>query len=186
MCKCDDITKPFVLIYERRLETQHRKEVKSMTEQEFTRLFGMYRRLVYHVAYCNIGDAAEAEDISQEVFLKLYTRPPAYDEDVQVKSWLIRVTVNRCRDVRRSLWFRLTDHTEDEPVIQPPSDTNELLEAVMSLSPKLRCVMYMYYYEDYPVKEIATLLGIKETAVTSRLMRGRAELKKLIEKEELL
>ena len=108
-----------------------------MTEQEFTRLFGLYRRLVYHVAYCNIGDAAEAEDISQEVFLKLYTRPPAYDEDVQVKSWLIRVTVNRCRDVRRTLRFRLTEHTEEEPIAPPPSETNELLEAVMSLSPKI-------------------------------------------------
>ena len=156
-----------------------------MTEQEFTRLFGMYRKLVYHVAYCNIGDAAEAEDISQEVFLKLFTKPPHYDEDTQVKAWLVRVAVNRCRDVRRSLHFRLREDTEEEPVAPPPAE-NSLLQAVMSLSPKLRCVMYMYYYEGYSTKEIADILGIKETAVTSRLMRGRKELKKLIEKEELL
>lgn len=156
-----------------------------MTEQEFTRLFGMYRKLVYHVAYCNIGDAAEAEDISQEVFLKLFTRPPVYSEDVQVKSWLIRVTVNRCRDIRRSLRFRLTEHTDEEPTATAPDEGSSLLDTVMLLSPKLRCVMYMYYYEDCPVKEIAAVLGIKESAVTSRLMRGRAELKKLLEQEEL-
>ena len=157
-----------------------------MTEQEFTRLFGLYRRLVYHVAYCNISNAAEAEDISQEVFLKLYTKPPLYEEDSQVKAWLVRVTVNKCRDVRRSLSFRLTEHTEAEPESPPPNEDSPLLEAVMSLSPKIRCVMYMYYYEGYSVKETAKLLGIKDTAVTSRLMRGRRELKKLIEKEELL
>lgn len=156
-----------------------------MTEQEFTRLFGMYRGLVFRVAYCNIGDAAEAEDISQEVFLKLFTKPPIYTEDSQVKGWLVRVTVNRCRDVRRSLHFRMTEHTEEEPVAPPPAENN-LLQTVMSLSPKLRCVMYMYYYEGYSAREIAKLLGIKETAVTSRLMRGRKELKKLIEKEELI
>ena len=157
-----------------------------MTEQEFSRLFGLYRKLVYHVAYCNIGDAAEAEDISQEVFLKLFTKPPFYEEDSQVKAWLVRVTINRCRDVRRSLHFRLTEHTEEEPTAPPPTESNGLLDTVMSLSPKIRCVMYMYYYEGYSVKETAKLLGIKETAVTSRLMRGRKELKKLIEKEELL
>lgn len=157
-----------------------------MTEQEFTRLFGIYRGLVFRVAYCNIGDRAEAEDISQEVFLKLFTKPPLYEEDSQVKAWLVRVTINRCHDVRRSLHFRLTEHTEEEPISPPPTENSGLLEAVMSLSPKIRCVMYMYYYEGYPTKEIARLLGIKETAVTSRLMRGRRELKKLIEKEELL
>ena len=157
-----------------------------MTEQEFIRLFGMYRRLVFHVACCNIGDIAEAEDITQEVFLRLYTKPPSYTEDAQVKGWLIRVAVNRCRDLRRSAAFRLRSHAEEEPTSPPPDEGSGLLEQVMSLSPKLRCVMYMHYYEEYSVKEIAKLLGITQTAVTSRLMRGRAELKRLIEKEKLL
>lgn len=157
-----------------------------MTEQEFTRLFSLYRGCIYRICLCNMRNAADADDITQDTFLKLYTKAPAFRSDEQAKAWLIRVAVNGCRDIMKSLRFRLSEPI-DEGLELPREKREEgrLLSVVMELKPKLRTVMYMYYYEEYSVKEIAGLLKLKETAVTSRLMRGREQLKQLIEREGL-
>lgn len=153
-----------------------------MTEQEFTRLFTMYRSGIYRLAYCSLRDPADADDVTQDVFLRLYTKAPELSSDEDVKAWLIRVTINRCRDSLRSMRRKATEPITDI-LCTADAEEHRLLSIVMQLSPKLRTVMYMYYYEEYSIKEIAKLLGIKETAVSSRLMRGRDKLRQLIEKE---
>lgn len=155
-----------------------------MNDEEFTRLFGLYRSSVYRISYCQLRNRADAEDVTQEVFLRLYISPPEYTEDAQARAWLIRVAINRCRDLLRSRRYRQYEELSEEiPAVSP--EEQRLLSVIGQLKPKLRCVMYMYYYEEYTVKEIAALLKITQTAVTSRLMRGRAELKALLEKEGL-
>ena len=155
-----------------------------MTEDELVRLFGLYRAGVYRISYCQLRNAADAEDVTQEVFIRLYTSPPRYTEDAQVKAWLMRVAVNRCRDLLRTDRSRQHEELSDELPAASPEE-QRLLSVIGQLRPKLRSVMYMHYYEDYSVREIAALLKITQTAVTSRLMRGRAELKALLEKEGL-
>lgn len=158
-----------------------------MSEEEFTRLFLLYRVSIYRICLCSLKDPSEAEDVTQEVFLKLYTKAPVLSSDEQVKAWLIRVAVNACRDVFRSARYRLTEPI-DENIGGTPADNteeNRLLTIITQLKPKIRTVMYMYYYEEYSVREISELLGISETAVSSRLQRGREQLKALIEKEGL-
>jgi len=153
-------------------------------EEEFTRLFGIYRLSVYRIAYCQLRNAADAEDVTQEVFLKLYTSPPRYADDAQAKAWLIRVAINRCRDLQRSRRYRQYEELSEELAASAPEE-ERLLAVIGQLKPKLRCVMFMYYYEEYSVKEIAALLKVTQSAVTTRLMRGRTELRALLEKEGL-
>ncbi len=156
-----------------------------MTEQEFSRLAGLYRTSVYRAAYCYTKNSADAEDITQEAFFRLFTAGTEFETDEKAKAWLIRTAINRCKDLRKSLRYRLTVQ-EDEAAGAVCSDEkaeDSLMPLIMKLKPKSRCVLYMYYYEEYSVKEIAGLLGEKKTTVTTRLMRARKQLKELLIKE---
>ena len=156
-----------------------------MTEQEFSRLAGLYRTSVYRAAYCYTKNSADAEDITQEAFFKLFTAEIRFESDEKAKAWLIRTAINHCKDLRKSLRYRLTVR-EDEAAGTVCSDEkaeDSLMPVIMKLKPKSRCVLYMYYYEEYSVKEIAGLLKEKKTTVTTRLMRARKQLKELLIKE---
>lgn len=156
-----------------------------MTEGEFMRLVGLYRETVFRAAYCCLKSYAEAEDITQEVFLSLYTYSGDFNDDSHIKAWLLRVTINKCRNLLKSCFKRLSvplDEAADKAVYPEESG---IIHLVMSLKPKLRTPLYMYYYEEYSVKEIAALLGEKETTITTRLSRGRKKLKELLIKEDI-
>lgn len=156
-----------------------------MTEQEFSRLAGLYRTSVYRAAYCYTKNSADAEDITQEAFFKLFTAEIGFETDEKAKAWLIRTAINRCKDLRKSLRYRLTVREDEaaEAVCSDEKAEDSLLPLIMKLKPKSRCVLYMYYYEEYSVKEIAGLLKEKKTTVTTRLMRARRQLKELLIKE---
>ena len=149
-----------------------------MTEQEFSRLAGLYRTSVYRAAYCYTKNSADAEDITQEAFLKLFTSEIGFETDEKAKAWLIRTAINRCKDLRKSLRFRFTVQEEEAATAACTDKRTEdsLLPIVMRLKPKSRCVLYMYYYEEYSVNEIAELLGETKMTVTTRLMRARKQL----------
>ena len=154
-----------------------------MTEQEFSRLIGLYRETVFRVAYCYTKSYADSEDISQEVFLKLYTSGETFEADENVRAWLITVTANRCKNLLKSYWYRFSlPLTEVKEQSYYEAEDN-IMPIMMKLKPKIRTVLYMYYYEEYPVKDIAAILGESKTAVTTRRMRGRRQLKDLLIKE---
>ena len=187
--KCDLSAANFVYIYEKTFRKEAvqtpKKNGDTMTEQEFSRLAGLYRTSVYRAAYCYTKNSADAEDITQEAFLKLFTSEIGFETDEKSKAWLIRTAINRCKDFRKSLRFRFTVQEEEaaEAACTDKRTEDSLLPIVMKLKPKSRCVLYMYYYEEYSVKEIAELLGEKKTTVTTRLMRARKQLKELLLKE---
>lgn len=155
-----------------------------MTESEFVRLVKLYRGTVFRAAYCCLQSYAEAEDITQEVFLSLYTYSGSFNDDSHIKAWLLRVTVNKCRNLLKSAFIRLRAPLDEAEEIAVVTEENELLKVAMTLKPKLRTPLYMYYYEEYSVKEIAELLGEKETTITTRLSRGRQRLKELLTRED--
>lgn len=156
----------------------------NMTDNEFSRLIGLYRETVFRIAYCYTKSYADAEDIAQEVFLKLYTADECFEADKNVKAWLIRVTANRCKNLLKSYWYRFSEPiTENTDRPMEIKEDGGVLTLIMKLKPKIRTVLYMYYYEEYSVKEIADLLGEKKTTITTRLMRGRRLLKDLLLKE---
>lgn len=127
---------------------------------------------------------ADADDVTQEAFLKLYTYGKAFESDEHIKAWLIRVTANSSKNLLKSNKRRLFVPLEEVKEIPAETDSeNNLLSLIMKMNTDNRFVLYMHYYEGYSVKDISKILGINESAVTSRLYRGRKQLEKLLRKE---
>jgi RNA polymerase sigma-70 factor (ECF subfamily) len=135
--------------------------------------------MVYRMALSVLGSVPDAEDAVQEVFLRLYRQSDPPREPEGLRRWLLRVTVNYCRDVLRSPWRKrrvpLTE-VPDTPVFDRP-EQSDLYQAVMALPEKYRTVLYLFYYEEMSVRELAELLKLSQSAVTTRLSRAREKLK---------
>lgn len=145
-------------------------------------VFRRYADMIYRVALHNLDDPADADDILQEVCLTLLTKKIPEDEE-HLKSWLIRVTINKCRDLSRSFWRKnrkSIDDYEDIEAEKPP----EIMAELQSLSESYRNIIYLYYYEEYTVSEIAQLLRMNVNTVKSGLRRARDQLKKLLTEAE--
>lgn len=155
-----------------------------MDEQELTRLVEKFSGTVYRAAYCCLRNAEDADDIMQDTFLALYTSGVSFTGDEHIKAWLIRVALNRCKNLLRSSRRRKIVPLEEAGELSTePVHNDSLLPVIMQLKPKYRVALCMFYYDDIPVKKIAEILGEKPTAVTTRLARARRQLKKLLIKE---
>ena len=149
-----------------------------MDTNRYADLVNMYANNVYKIAvsYCN--NRSDAEDIVQNVFIKLLKSKEKFKDDEHVKRWLIRVAINESKNMNTSFWRKRIVPLEDsEPIV--------LLGAVMKLKEKNRIVVQLYYYEGYSVKEIAEILRIKETTVQTRLMRARNALREIVKEDWL-
>lgn len=144
-------------------------------------LFHKYKDDVYRLAVSYTRSRQDAEDVCQNVFLKLMKQPQI--DPGKEKSWLMQVTANECRSLLRSHWWRTTVPIEDTLSVSGP-ETSGVLEALMQLDPKYRVVVYLHYYEGFHTSEIAGLLKISQSAVTTRLSRARLELKSILQEDE--
>ena len=149
-----------------------------MERQAFMDAVAQHQDMVYRIALHRFGIPQDAEDAVQEVFLRLYTEKKPFDGPEHLRRWLIRVTVNVCKDALKSPWRKRRGALESipEPVFEQ-QEQRELYREVLALPEKYRTVLGLYYYEELSTKEIAALLGIRQTAVTTRLARGRELLK---------
>lgn len=141
-----------------------------MTDEQFTPLAERYMDTVFRVAYSYLRCRDDADDVTQDVLIQLYKQEKAFESDAHVKNWLIRVTVNRCKNVLRAPWHKAEDIADYENtlVFEQPQ-YRELFDAVMSLDRRYRLPVLLYYYEGYRQREIAGLLGIPEETVRTRL-----------------
>ena len=149
-----------------------------MDRTSFRALAETYQDMVYRIALNSFRNIQDAEDAVQEVMLKLYLRKEPFDSREHERNWLIRVTLNYCRSIWRSPWRQkvsLEELTAEIPFSRP--EDGELFQTVMELPEKHRTILYLFYYEDLSVREIAEVLNLSETAVTSRLSRARQALK---------
>lgn len=153
-----------------------------MNERELERYLGKYRKSVFAAALFLLKNPSDAEDVVQDVFFGLYTYGGSFESDEHVKAWLIRCAINRGKNLLRSPWYRLSAPLEAAGEITAPADggEGEVFALLKKLGRRNRVTMYLYYCEDYSTEEIAEMLGISATAVTSRLKRGRQQLKKLL------
>lgn len=151
------------------------------TDEHFTDIARRYMDTVFRVAFSYMKSRTDADDITQNVLLKLYQYEGEFCNDDHIKHWLIRVTVNECKTAYRSIW-RKTENIEDyvNSLQMPSEEHTELLETVMSLPKKYRMVIYLFYYEGYSTREIARLLGTPEATVRTHLARGRKKLKTIL------
>ncbi len=154
-----------------------------MTDKELEISIGKYRGMLYRLAYSISGNHSDSEDVVQEAFIKLYTLDKPLSGEDGEKAWLIRVTVNLCKN-RLKLCFNRRRAELSEELRSPADKSDEYIDlraALEKLKPDYRAVIYMYYYEGFGTGEIAEYLGISVTAVTTRLQRGREKLKKFLE-----
>lgn len=137
---------------------------------------------VYRLALCRTQSAADAEDVYQDVFLRLLGEADRQWEEDHMKAWLLRTAMNRCADLHRFRLRRPTLSLEEIPdmAAPPSSEAAELWEAVSRLPEKLRTAVHLHYGEGYRTEEIAAMLNVPAATVRTRLRRGREKLKFLL------
>lgn len=152
------------------------------TNAEIERVVNEYATMLLRVAYSQLNNRTEAEDAVQEVLLKYMEKAPIFQSEEHEKAWLLRVTVNHCKNHLASAWFRKrADLDEGIPALD--NAELEVVSAVAALPAKYRAVVHLYYFEGYSTKEIAEILHSRPNTVSSRLSRARALLAKALKEE---
>lgn len=154
-----------------------------MTEQELSNAMKTYGDTVYRLALCRLQNAADAEDVYQDVFLRLLEQRADRWDGEHLKAWLIRTALNRCADLgrlrrRRGGILSLEEVPDLARLVDEAAA--ELWDTVARLPEKLRTAVHLFYGEGYESSEIGALLGVPAATVRSRLRRARAELRDLL------
>lgn len=145
-----------------------------LTDEQFTHIAQTHMDTIFRVAFNYLKNHAEADDVTQNVLLKLYRADKEFAGDAHIKYWLIRVTINECKKAFLSPWKRtesIRDYAATLSFVTP--EHSELFCATMKLPKKYRMAIFLYYYEDYSTEEISRLLAIPKATVCTHLRRGR-------------
>lgn len=139
---------------------------------------------IYRLAYARTGSRADAEDVMQEVFLRLVRHRPVFDSEAHARAWLLKVASNCAADLFRLPWRKREEPLEED--VSAPEEPGEgsVTQAVLSLPAKYRIPIHLYYYEGYSVAEIADITGKREGTVKSHLSRARALLRDKLKEGE--
>lgn len=160
-----------------------------MNIAEYNSCVEKYLKMVYRISFHYFGNREDAEDVSQDVFTKLFSSTVKFKSDEDVKAWLIRVTTNMCHSYYRNPFRRRRteiDETELENIADISSseqrlvDRKVVIDAVMSLPEHYRIIVYLFYYEEYSIHQISSILNIKETTIQTRLSRAREKLRNIL------
>ncbi len=147
--------------------------------------FLKYGDRIFSAAFSVCRNQADADDVVQDTLIRYHSLHKDYENEEHLKAWLIRVAINRAKDITSSFWRKNKAEWEEymnELPFEEPGDSR-LFEAVMRLPEKYRTVIHLFYYEDYTVKEIAHILRRPEGTVKSQLDRGRKLLKITLQEE---
>lgn len=158
----------------------------KITQEIFLEVYEKYKNTVYSVIFNYVKNVDDTADLHQEVFIKLLNSETEYENDEHIKAWLIRVSTNVCINFLRS-----KKHISDAPFPEDipffdKEDNSDLIKEILALPEKYRIPIHLFYYEDYSIKQIATVLDMPEATVKIRLKRGREKLKKSLKKEDWL
>ena len=150
----------------------------SLTGDEYIeKAVKTYSKSMLNAAYSLLGSVVDAEDAVQDAFVKYIQKAPYFKDADHEKAWLLRVTINISKNMLKAKGRRNLPIQEDIPYEQ---NNNEVLQCVMSLEEKYRTIIHLYYYEDYSIKEIASILSLPRATVGTRLSRGRSILKTML------
>ncbi len=157
-----------------------------MEEQEARRLVERYSDMILRLSISYLKSRQEAEDVCQNVFMKYISTNIAFQSEEHEKAWIIRTTINACKDILKSAYHKKMVVTEEvwNGISQDEDAFWEVREAVFALPIKYRIVIYLYYFEGYSAKEIAKMLGKTQNAVSLSLSRGRRKLWEMLENDE--
>ncbi len=145
------------------------------SEQEVNRAIELYSGVVRRICAIHLKNYHDTQDIFQTVFLKYVLSSVVFENEEHEKAWLIRVTVNACKDLLKS-FFRsrvVSIHELDGQLSMLPPDYSEVLKAVQSLPAKYRTVVYLHFYEGYTAPEIGAILGKNANTIYTHLTRSK-------------
>ena len=142
-----------------------------------------YADTVYRIAFVRVKNTSDAEDITQEVFVRFIKRDPVFETEEHERAWFIRVAVNCSKTLLLSPWrTRRSDTEKDVPVFD--TEKSDVWYAVSSLPEQMRVVIHLFYYENMSVSEISAATGKSVSAVKTALHRSRQKLKEILTEEE--
>lgn len=170
---------------------------RAVDMEALQRKINTYSEMLYRIAFLQLKNNQDAEDVVQETFYQFVKRKAEFETPEHEKAWLIKVTLNGCRKVWRSAWYRHTEVVPDgkfpegkgtsgdgmENDVLEKERNREIMEAVMKLPRKYREVIHLFYFQQLSIKEISAITGRRESTVTSQLTRGRELLKKNLKEE---
>jgi RNA polymerase sigma factor (sigma-70 family) len=155
------------------------------TEEEMRKAIDQYADMIQKICFIHMKQQCDVDDVFQTVFLK-YAKAPLFESEEHEKAWLIRVTMNACKDIFKSWFYKYTDSIINmEELSQDNSyltyhQTSDLMQAVLSLPEHYRNVIYLFYYEGYKVSDIAAILHKKENTIHTWLKRAKVQLKDIL------
>ena len=138
-----------------------------------------YKDNLFSVAFNICRNAADADDVVQDTLIQYHTTDKQFDSEQHIRAWLLRVAINKAKNINMSFFRRASVPIEDyiETLQFESPEVKDLFESVLKLPEKYRIAIHLFYYEDYSVKEIAAILHTSENNVKVRLSRGRRMLK---------
>lgn len=153
-----------------------------MTEENFINCVKRNNQRLFLIALSFTQNHSNSENIIQNVFMKLWKYNKPFEDDTHMDKWLTAVCVNESKNYIKSSFIKKCVPLDDASEIYTFKEESsyDLFKAVMSLPKKARIVIHLFYYEDMPIKEISSLLHIKESAVKTRLHRAKKELKEIL------
>lgn len=155
------------------------------TEEEIRKAIDQYADMIQKICFIHMKQQCDVDDVFQTVFIK-YAKGPVFENQEHEKAWLIRVTINACKDIFKSWFRRNVDFKQDIETFSyndrntSYSQTSDILQAVLSLPNNYRNVIYLYYYEGYKVADIANILHKKENTIHTWLKRAKIQLKDIL------
>ena len=171
---------------ETRMTQFKRKDGSDLkTEEQLQNAAQIHANMIYRIAVNQLHSVTDAEDIVQEVLLRYYQSGIEFDAVEHEKAWIIRVTINCCKNVYRSSWWKnvlVTDEVHELSVVSGQEEKSDMkfdvLDAVSRLPFKFRVIVYLHYYEGFSVQEISEALHKNKNTVLSHLHRARKLLKR--------
>lgn len=161
-------------------------EANRVQKDAFCYLVEQHQTALLRTCYAMLNDYALAEDAVQETFLKAYQAMNTFRGDCSQKTWLMRIAVNTCRDMRRRAWFRrvdrrITPEQLPQACVSFEESDDSLVQSILRLPHKERDVLLFYFYQDMTLEEISQSLGLSKSVLCARLKRAKQKLRAVLE-----
>ncbi len=159
------------------------EEMIGLTDADreyYSEVYDKYAADLYRMSLIYLKRREDAEEAVADAFVRLMEYRPRFENDAHEKAWLMKTTVNICKNLRKSALFRRVITNDEVLSYMSVPEEVTIMEEVLSLPPEYRVIIYMHYYQGYKSDEIAAILGMNKNTVLSRLSRGRKKLKSIL------
>ncbi|NLJ96455.1 MAG: RNA polymerase sigma factor [Clostridiales bacterium] len=150
---------------------------KFISEEWILYKYNLYKNMLFQITFSYLGNKYDCEDVLQEAFIKLCYHAPEFLDEEHEKRWLIRVTINLCKNHLKSFWNRKKISINGLEEYFTTEEEIEIMSDIIALPEKYKSAILLHYISGYKIAEIAEILNITESAVKMRLKREREKLK---------